>query len=77
MFLAIATLKFGPFTPAVRYSILLGAVVVASLGFWLNRGERAPDGKQRHLLYGIPMQWYSLIWILLFISEVREKGLLP
>jgi len=64
--MAIATFISGPFTAAIRNSVLIGAIAVAVVGLWLNRGERSSDGKQRHLLWGIPMQWYGAVWLLLF-----------
>ncbi|KAF1015595.1 MAG: hypothetical protein GAK31_01070 [Stenotrophomonas maltophilia] len=51
----------------------LGSAVNVALGLWLNRGPRGADGRARHHLYFMPMQWPALVLLAACLVQAAVK----
>jgi hypothetical protein len=52
---------------AIRVALLIAAVAVWFLGKKLNAEDVDDEGKALHQAFGMPMQWFSVVVLALFL----------
>lgn len=53
--------------PALRGALLVSAAIVWVLGKKLNRDGPDGDGEALHQAFGVPMQWFAVVVLALFV----------